>query len=194
MVNKYNGKRYGNGFTNRISNCFSLPEFDKNKISQMQERDDCVISIVNNEEMFKDALLLDLKEDEETLGVDFCTRRITRRREVYFGNKNFSSKDNPYSYYYLNCFIIYHNGEPVGKCDLFMQRGWAKIEDFHVVSDKRRQGYGTTLLKHVLNVALSKNMHPTIYLVTDEEDTAKEMYQKVGFFKVGERMDLLFKW
>lgn len=81
---------------------------------------------------------------------------------------------------------------PVGNCDLFIQDGIAKIEDFAVNLDDQRQGFGTTLLKFIIQLALNQNCH-TLYLVTDEEDTAKEMYQKLGFYKIGERIEYFFK-
>jgi spore maturation protein CgeE len=168
-------------------------EFDRSNWSQLQGRDDCVISSVSNEEMLKDALFLDIEEDGETLGVDFCTRRIARRKDTYLADRNYISKKSPYGYYGLNCYICYHNGEPVGKCDLFIKSGRAKIEDFQVAPDKQRQGFGTALLKHVIDVAISKGVG-IIYLITDEENTAKEMYLKTGFIKVGEEKHLLFKW
>jgi len=48
------------------------------------------------------------------------------------------------------------------------------------------------ILKAIIEMA-QKNGVSAIYLVTDEEDTVKEMYRKCGFRKIGEKTDLFFK-
>jgi spore maturation protein CgeE len=75
---------------------------------------------------------------------------------------------------------------------MFIYEDTAKIEDFAVTSQKQRKGYGTAILKALTEIALEKNVS-VIYLETDEDDTAKEMYKKRGFYKVGELTDLIFK-
>ena len=69
--------------------------------------------------------------------------------------------------------------------------GVAKIEDFDVLPKYQRKGYGSALLKEIICIALEQNAR-IIYLVTDEDDTAKEMYLKIGFEKVGEKTQLFF--
>ena len=68
----------------------------------------------------------------------------------------------------------------------------AKIEDFAISPAKQRQGYGTAMLTAIIGVALNAGAS-TIYLVTDEDDTAKLMYGKSGFSKIGEKTDLFYK-
>lgn len=59
-----------------------------------------------------------------------------RKRDVY------KSVDNN-----LEAYIAYFDGEPAGKCELFIQDGYAKIEDFDVVKKHQRKGIGTTMLR-----------------------------------------------
>jgi len=56
--------------------------------------------------------------------------------------------------------------------------GIAKIENFAINPAYQRKGYGTTILKLLIDIAIKENCH-TIYLVTDENYTAKEMYKKM---------------
>ncbi|SFB40534.1 GNAT family N-acetyltransferase [Clostridium frigidicarnis] len=154
--------------------------FDISHFSKLNSLLGCTIKKVNNEEMVDDILFCDLQHDEKNLGKDFCTRRCYRRGKVYVSDKG------------VNSYVCYHNGDIIGNCDLFMYNGIAKIEDFAVIPTYQRKGYGTTILKSLIDIAIKENSH-TIYLVTDEDDTAKEMYQKIGFNKVGERTDLFFK-
>ena len=76
---------------------------------------------------------------------------------------------------------------------MFINNSIAKIEDFAVSPRHQRKGYGTTILKSLIEIALDKNV-TIMYLETDEDGTAKEMYKKCGLFKVNDFTDLLFKF
>ena len=153
--------------------------FDKAYLLQMKAPPHCNIRRVDSQAMVEDALYSDLQHDEKRLGRDFCERRCLRRGKVYVQDGGVDS---------YNC---YDNGSIVGNCDLFMHKGVAKIEDFTVIPKYQRKGYGTTILKHLIQTALDADCD-TIYLVTDEEDTPKDMYVRLGFSKIGERTDLFF--
>lgn len=167
---KYNAEISRNGFYS----------FDISQINKLNSVLDCVVERVHNTKMIDDILYCDLQLDEATLGKDFCTRRCYRRSKVYLADSGVDS------------FVCYYRGNIVGNCDMFIHNGVAKIEDFTVISTHQRKGYGTTILKALIDIALNKNCH-TIYLVTDEDDTAKDMYRKLGFNKILERTDLFFK-
>lgn len=154
--------------------------FDLSQFSKIQGNEDCKIKKVDSEKMVNEILYLDMEFDGEKLGKDFCTRRAYRRGKVYLTSNG------------VNSFICYHNGELIGSCNLFLHENIAKIEDFAVLPVFQRKGYGTSILKELIKISMKENAH-TIYLVTDEEDTAKEMYLKIGFQKIGEKNDLFFK-
>ena len=154
--------------------------FDISKLAKLHVKKDCVISKVSDEAMMDEILRLNLEHDRDSMDIDFCTRRTKRRKDVYLSAEG------------VNSYICYDNGEAIGNCDLFINRDIAKIEDFSVLSARQRQGYGTVIIKSIIETALSGGAS-TIYLVTDESDTAKEMYLKNGFSKIGEKTDLLFK-
>ena len=154
--------------------------FDTDKFSALHSKKDCSISKADNAETIADILHINLEEDGKSLGIDFCTRRVNRRADIYLSSEG------------VNAYICYDNHKAVGVCDLFLDKDVAKIEDFLVSQAFQRQGYGTAILKSIIEIALNSGAS-TIYLVTDEEDTAKEMYLKCGFRKIGEKTDLLFK-
>lgn len=154
--------------------------FDISHFPRLNVLSGCTIKKVNSQEMVDNILFCDLQHDESTLGKDFCTRRCYRRGKVYVSDKG------------VNSYVCYHNGEIIGNCDLFIDKGIAKIEDFAVIPTYQRKGYGSTILKAIIDIAIKENCH-TVYLVTDEDDTAKEMYLKIGFNKIGERTDLFFE-
>lgn len=154
--------------------------FDESYLEKLKQVLPCDVKQVTNQAMIEDVLYCDLQHDEQNLGEDFCTRRAYRRGEVYLAKGGVDS------------YVCYDQSKVVGNCDLFMHEGVAKIEDFAVIPSQQRKGYGTAILKALIEVALKNKCH-TIYLVADEEDTAKQMYIKLGFYKVSERSDLYFK-
>jgi len=154
--------------------------FDEREFSNINPVKDCHVLKVDNQKMVDDILFLDLESDEEVLGKDFCTRRVYRRKDVYLSNEGVGS------------YICYDNNEIIGRCDMLIYEDTAKIEDFYVSPQKQRKGYGTAILKKLIEIAKNKNVS-IIYLVTDEDDTAKEMYTKIGFSKIYELPELLFK-
>jgi spore maturation protein CgeE len=139
------------------------------------------IKIVQSSSMVEDLVTMDVTVDSERCGEDFCCRRARRKGKVYL------SDETLYSY------VCYNSGLPVGKCDLYLHEGTAKIEDFEVLPDYQRRGVGTTVLKYLIDQALNGGAN-TIYLVADEDDTPKEMYLKLGFDKVGETFALFRKF
>ena len=153
--------------------------FDISNLSNLNGTE-CSVRRVDKPEMLEDILRMDLEHDEESLGRDFCTRRIYRRKDIYLSDGGVDS------------YICYNNaGEAVGSCDLFIYGDTAKIEDFSVSPQHQRKGYGTSLLKALIETAAARDV-TAVHLETDEDDTAKEMYKKCGFYKAGEFTDLFF--
>lgn len=131
--------------------------------------------------MAEDLLKLDMEHDGEILGHDFCIRRASRRKDIYLSNKGVDS------------YIYYVNGEPVGNCDLFLRDKFGKIENFAISPQKQRKGYGTAILLKIMGQAYQEG-GLFVYLETERDGTAKEIYMKNGFRKVYEFTDLFFQF
>lgn len=111
---------------------------------------------------------------------DFWTKVTKRKGEIYLSQSN------------LDSYVCYNEqGRPVGNCDLYIDNKMAKIEDFDIITSEQRKGYGTLLLKTLINEALHRGA-TTIYLVAGADNTAKKMYQKMGFHKFHEQTDLFW--
>jgi spore maturation protein CgeE len=151
----------------------------KASYSDLKGNNDCSIMRIDNPKAAEDNVYYDLLLDKDRLGEDFCRRRAITRGNVYLNDCG------------VDAFICYHDGVPVGTCELFLHNNVAKIENFTVLPREQRKGYGTSILKHLINLALEKKAQ-TIYLVTDEDDTAKDMYRKFGFEKTDETTDMFF--
>ena len=151
---------------------------DFSNLSKLSKINDSHVAKVDKTEMLEDVLVLDLEHDGDS---DFCARRINRCKDIYLSDGSVDS------------YICYHNNKAVGNCNLFIHNGIAKIEDFAVSPSHQRKGFGITMMKTLIEIAMGKNV-TAIYLETDEGDPAKDMFQKCGFYKVAEFTDLMFKF
>ena len=138
------------------------------------------IAKVDSQEMLKDVLRLSLEESEEDYGADFCNGRTKRYGEAYLSDKG------------VDCYLCYVDEAAIGRCELFAYGDLAYIEDFYISPSHQRKGYGTTMFMELVKNAMEKGV-TTIYLLADEEDTPKEMYKKMGFEKISQYTELLFK-
>ena len=150
-----------------------------NSYSNLNGNDSCCIKKIDNPKTAEDKLYYDLLLDEDRLGEDFCRRRAIVRGKVYLNNGS------------VGAYICYHDDVPVGTCELYFHNSVAKIEDFTVLPHEQRKKYGTSILKHLITLAY-ENKVKAIYLVTDEDDTAKDMYRKFGFEKTNEMTEMFF--
>ncbi len=67
----------------------------------------------------------------------------------------------------------------------------AKLEDFDIYEKYQRMEFGTSVVEYLLNEAKQNNSE-IMYLITDSDDTAKDMYTKCGFKKAGQKTELFF--
>lgn len=154
--------------------------FDITQMEKLNGNPDASVKIVNNKQRSQDLLSIDLSLDGDSLGGDFCRRRAERHTQIYLS-------DCP-----INSYICYCGNEPVGSCDLTVTSKAAKIENFCVKPDFQRRGFGTAMLKDMITRAYDCGAL-VIYLLTDEAETAKEMYIKNSFAKTAERAEIFFE-
>lgn len=85
-----------------------------------------------------------------------------------------------------NAFICYQQGQAVGFAVYFFNYStWLGkhglyLEDLYVSQEKRGQGAGVALLKHLANLALSKDCGRFEWSVLDWNTPAIEFYQSIG--------------
>ena len=75
----------------------------------------------------------------------------------------------------------------VGSITVHINNRGIELDDFYVLDAFQRQGIGSALLSAI--VADFPNTH--MMLVTDAADTAKEMYEKLGFMNNGFRVEFI---
>ncbi len=155
-------------------------QFQIEQLDTLVAREDCSIKKLNKEQ-FEKAFEFDIRINGEELGMSFVKRRYERRSMVYLAEG------------LVDSYLCYFNGKIIGHCDLFLNKDVAKIEDFDVAPEMQRKGFGTTFLKELVSISIEQGAE-TIYLITDDADTAKEMYKKCGMIKVGEKIELIYRF
>ncbi|HEY5584535.1 MAG TPA: GNAT family N-acetyltransferase [Ruminiclostridium sp.] len=145
----------------------------------LKAKEQCDVKEAITDEIMKDGIRVDILANSAAMGEEFATKRIHRKVQIYN-----SSED-------LRFFVCYNNGTPVGNCELFIKDNVAKIEDFDILEKYQRNGFGTAVLKHLLQQAEQLGAE-IAYVVTDSEDTAQDMYVKCGFTLIGEKFPIFF--
>lgn len=84
--------------------------------------------------------------------------------------------------HYLGAYI---NNKICGFCYYFDDGHYKVIDDLTVDKDYRHQYVASSLISYVMNISDSK-----LYLHADQNDTPKEMYQKMGF----QAIDTLYEY
>lgn len=149
------------------------------KFNTLHGNDECTIKIAETEAVMEDGITVDIEANSQAMGEDFAGRRIQRKAMAYREENN------------LSLCVCYLNEVPIGNCELFLNKKTAKIEDFDILDKYQRKGFGTSVLKELLKRSNSSGAE-IAYVVTDSEDTAKEMYKKCGFVKAGAKTVLHF--
>lgn len=160
---------------------YGFYEFDIADLSLIQSKTNCDIVKITDVSQFDDMLKVDLDADGLAIGHDFCVRRVYGKSPKYLDDMG------------LEGYLCYFEGTLIGRCDLFVSDGVAKIEDFCVMEAFQRKGFGTALIKHVIERAIDLACNQ-IYLSTLETETAKQMYLKLGFKPVGVLTEVLFRF
>ncbi|WP_432664955.1 GNAT family N-acetyltransferase [Wukongibacter baidiensis] len=151
------------------------------KYTLLKGNPNCSVTKADTAEKLRDGMNVDILANEGGKGSDFARKRINRKSEMY---KIMDSN--------LDLYVCYNNDRPIGNCELFINDKVGKIEDFDILEQYQKRGFGTTVLKHLLKELHEKDIE-IAYLITDSSDTAKEMYKKCGFSKVGVKTELFFR-
>lgn len=141
---------------------------------------DSSIKKATSDKVILDGKNVDVLVNKDAIGLDFAKRRIDRKAEIY------ALPSQP-----LDMYVCYHEDIPIGKCELLVFQDIAKIEEFDILHAYQRKGFGSAVIKHLLQIAKNRNVDHA-YLITDSSDTAKGMYRKCGFEKIGVKTELQF--
>lgn len=146
-------------------------------IPLLKDKEDFIVKSTLEKGVLEDGIEIDIIANMGAMG-DFAIKRIHRKAEVY---------SNPQLDTQL--YVGYYKGLAIGNCELFIDKGIAKLEDFDIIEAYQRKGFGTAFLKYLLTTIDAQQI-PYMYLVTDSTDTAKDMYSKCHFKKIGSKYEV----
>jgi spore maturation protein CgeE len=117
----------------------------------------------------KDQHFFDFLYQEDLLfGTSYAEGNVKRQKEVLTQFKN-------YIYFYIK-----HEDRIIGHINCFIDQNYAKIDEFYIVEAYQKHGYGSSLMKHMIDYLKKKDVNE-VYLVTDLSDTAKTLYERWNF-------------
>lgn len=98
------------------------------------------------------------------------TNEYTERFHNLLGDKN-----------YL-IFLGFQNEQPIGKAHMRLDKKGVTLSDIAIFPDFQGKGYGTTLIAHCTNLALSKRKPQVCLDVETHNERALHLYTRLGFF------------
>ena len=145
---------------------------------------DCTVYEATTPSLHKDAewcdIVASLLEGEEYVNYEFAHQRASRKRPVF-------EHQTPV----LSQYVAYLNKLPVGKCEVSFHHDILRPESFSVVDGFQRKGIGTAILNKIV-VDGKRRGCQELFIIADSNDTAKEMYKKMGFQVIGVEYHLLW--
>ncbi len=145
--------------------------------NRLSTRQDFSIQVASSQEILNDGIAVDITANTIHMG-DFAKERIQRKAEIYRNNE-----------LKTKLYVGYYNNLPIGNCELFIHKNISKLEDFDIIEAYQRKGFGTHFLNYLLHETEKYNIQQ-LYLVTDNADTAKEMYKKNHFDIAGYKYEV----
>lgn len=162
-------------------NTFLFMTIDPKEYKNIKGNEKGIVKAATTKAIFDDGIEADIASNIGVMG-DFAIDRIKRKVEIY-------QQDNSK----IKFYVCYFEGKAIGTCEMMIDKAlnMVKIEDFDVLGDYQRKGFGSQMLAYFLKEA-EKHQIDAAYVVTDANDTAKEMYKKCGFKTIGKKYELFF--
>jgi ribosomal protein S18 acetylase RimI-like enzyme len=85
-------------------------------------------------------------------------------------------------------FVVEIDGEPVSWCALYEEDGVGELDDVVTAGGYRRRGYGRAVVSAATRASLASGNQLT-FLVADDDDWPKELYERLGYEKIGGRYE-----
>ncbi|WP_088102855.1 GNAT family N-acetyltransferase [Halalkalibacter urbisdiaboli] len=159
---------------------YDIMYIEAKKFAELKGNTTCRIVRADNNKVLEDGIIVDITANQKEMGLDFAQRRINRKAEIY-------NNDNKA----LQLFVCYLDKVPIGNIEYMQLNQIVKLEDFDIIEEHQRKGFGTSVLRYLIENAYNNNVE-IVYLITNNADSAKEMYEKNGFTKIGEKTEFLF--
>ena len=80
-------------------------------------------------------------------------------------------------------YLLEHSGAVIGSCTIDISTDDNYLYGLAIAPDQQQKGYGTYLVKAVINDLITKNDNPFQIAVEDDNLIAKRLYENIGFTK-----------
>lgn len=117
-------------------------------------------------EMTKDDILTVVKQEEEIFNSSLGYDMLYSELEL-----------NPYAYY----FVLEIDSKIQGYIGIWIVENNAEIINFYITKDYQNQGFGSMILKFILELCELSNVSTLSLEVRKSNEKAKIVYQKFGF-------------
>ena len=121
-----------------------------------------------------------LNDDNISLIRDFIYNDSLVFGEEYAKRNVVCLVDADYLYHKINVYVVFDSDKVVGYLHTYIYKNYAKIEDFFVLDDYQRNGYGSSLFNKAIE-DLKMSGCTDVILDCDMDDTPLEMYKRMGF-------------
>jgi len=127
----------------------------------------------------EDAVAVMQAFDSLHIDPDFGPRKARRKGEIYAAGT-------------IVPYVCYALEKPVGVCEWMLSGDFVRMEDFSILDEWQRKGFGTEMIRVMMDDA-EKAGATHMYLTTYADDTAQEMYRKIGFREAAKELHLIWK-
>ena len=111
-----------------------------------------------------------LYEDSLEYGEEYSKKNTKRMIDFILDNNSYG-------------FIIKEDNKIIGFINAYIENDICDLEDFFILDEYQRKGYGSNLFKYALDFCKNKGCN-IVTLVADDLDTPKEMYKKWGLIEI----------
>ena len=133
-----------------------------------KQNPDVIIRDIQEEDIAGEIIAFHLEQEMDALlESDYALRQIYQDMDA--------AKEHP-EYHWL---AAYKDGKVVAICHALCHSGCVELDDLVVAPDARKQYIATTLFAYAV-----QKFRGLAYLHADEDDTPKELYQRLGFVTV----------
>jgi GNAT superfamily N-acetyltransferase len=119
--------------------------------------------------------------DDQQFGVEYAKNNHLRLKEVLLKN-----------HHRFHYYKLIHEGKMIGHINVYYYEDIAKIDDFYILEPYQRQGFGISMLSKIMDILKERHIK-YVYLITNELEEAKYIYQSIGMKKVSFYHELKIK-
>ena len=156
-----------------------LPDFEKTheirmfNFTNLVKLDYRIGEVKQIDSKIKDEFEKLIYNDDLRYGERYALGNSKRLADIVTSNDNFKA------------YGIYDGNKIVGSLYVYINKEMAKIEDFFIIEEYQKKGYGISLLTTVIDILKKYGVHD-LSITADFDDTPKKIYERLGFVTISD--------